>query len=203
MGRNAWLLGTVTFFALAFVLFVTPMIADTKGGFENSIALFDEPTELNPSESIDFLFTVYNLGTGDEDWIYKVALTMPSVDYVVNENTISTPDLLHEDANDFWDFAFNPTTQTITWEISGTTTATLIGDIRGGEELQFGYTAQTDAAATDGFQWTLYGDKGGKISGTAWIESDDDDDDSDDDDDDDSMPGSDSDGGDDDSACCG
>jgi len=174
---------------------------DTGGedGFFASTVEFTEPTALTPSEQLLFTFTVTNNAVAGEakgDWINQVDLTMPSQDYVVDEESLTAPDPLHTADVEKWEVSFDPTTVTITWQTLAAATSMNYGDIREGEWLAFEFTATTDAEATDGFDWALYSDEGNIVTGTAWIEVPDDDDD-------DTDVGDDDDDDDDDAGCCG
>jgi len=172
---------------------------------------FDAPEALEPDTTYNFEFTVFNNTVQDTsvdkgEWIKRVDLSMPSENYVVDDTNLDSPDPLHGSASegeyqiDHWGVEFDADTATITWQAFGVVTSAEYGDIREQELLTFAFTADTDASATDGFAWTLYGDLDTEVTGVAFIgeQTDDDDDTSDDDSD---LPKSSSD--DDDSGGCG
>jgi hypothetical protein len=172
---------------------------DTGGDFTDSYLEFDSPTSLEPDSEYEFNLTVYNAATFEEkgkqgEWIYAIDLTMPSVDYVVDTETLVGPDPIHGNTGDEfeitgWEANFDPTSATISWQCFGVVTSANYGDIREGDLLQFQFMATTDAEATDGFPWVLHGDLGTDVDGVAFIGEEPDDDDDDDDTDDDDMGG--------------
>ena len=168
------------------------------------------PTELAPGEEYEFWFEVTNLeeslGEPEEgEWIYKVELSMPSLDYEVDtdedaDDPVPVPDPLHPDEVAYWESDFAPGTNTITWQSIGViSTGPPIGDIHEGEMLVFQFIATTDDAngeASDGFPWKLYSDDNTMAEGMAFInEPSDDDDDDDNDTGDDDVTGDDDDSG--------
>lgn len=169
---------------LGLSLIATPLIAFTLGTFEESDVVFDAPDELLPNTSYRFDFTVYNMASVAKDkradWIEKVSLTLPTIDYVIDESEMIVPTPLHPETTDYWDVTFNPTNVSITWQIYGVNSDSP-GDIREDEDLMFSFVATTDDSGTDGFFWRLFGDQGDIVDGVSNIGSSDDDDSTDDD----------------------
>jgi hypothetical protein len=171
--------------------------------FFSSTLKFDSPAALEAEQEYEFVFTVTNASVEEpekSDWINQVDLTMPSQDYVVNEEELSAPVPLYGDTGDEfeidrWEVSFDPNTSTITWQCFGVVTSINYGDIREGDFLSFQFVATTDAVPTGtieseiGFDWILYSDEGNMVTGTSYIGQDDDDDD----DDNDTVPGDDDD----------
>lgn len=160
---------------------------DDSTSFNDSTVEVIEPTELPPDTMLLFSFLVTNMeqpGGGKGEWIYMVDLSMPSANYMVEEASLTAPDPLYPSETDRWEVSFDPNTVTISWQAMGLSTSVEYGDIREGDNLTFEFEAITDADATDGFLWTLFGDMGTAVSGVVYVTdgSDDDDDDSDDDD---------------------
>jgi hypothetical protein len=177
-------------------------------GFFASTVEFTSPDALDPNEEYEFIFEVTNNALLDPDqkgdWINQVDLSMPSGDYVVDENELTAPVPLYGDTGDEteiekWEVSFDPNTVTITWQAFGVVTSANYGDIREGDVLPFQFVATTDSTPTGtlesgiGFNWVLYSDEGNTVSGTAYIgdegPADDDDDDTDSGDDDDDSGG--------------
>jgi hypothetical protein len=170
---------------------------DDATSFEDSFLDFTAPDGLEADTAYDFELTVFNMAPQTDstekvgEWIYAVDLTMPNPDgYAVDVENLGAPTPLHSGAAEgmyeisHWEANFDPNSATITWQAFGVVTSAEYGDIRENETLQFAFTATTDADATDGFGWTLFGDYGTDVQGVAYInDGTPDDDDTDDDDD--------------------
>ena len=190
----------VQFVLIVALVFITGVvladfISDSKGGMNANLS-FSEPTdELISEESYKFVFTVLNseaLGKAKKnEWIYKIDLMMPSMNYAVDEGSISVPDAVHSSTDegqyriDHWESSFETASNTITWQsIAGIASATY-GDVREGETQSFHFVASTDSAANNVFYWVIYGDQDSVVTGLSVVgqsSSDDDDDTSSDDD---------------------
>ena len=176
---------------------------DSETTFEDSYLEFDAPTALEPDLEYEFSFTVFNTAQPVKgmkgEWINAVELTMPSIDYMVNEEALTEPDPIHGSVGEGdyqilgWETNFDPSAAVISWQCFGVVTSANYGDIREGEMLSFNFVATTDADATDGFHWVLTGDMGTQVEGDAFIQQDTPDDDDDDDDDNDVTNGDDDD----------
>lgn len=156
--------------------------------FMDSFIIITDPTEITPLTTYIFSLTVVHGAPAASprlDWINQVDLSMPSMNYVVDTMSLDAPSPLHPTETDRWEVQFDPGTSKITWQSFSLVTSANYGDIRDGEMLGFQFVATTDDSPTDGFAWSLHGDLGGLVQGTAYIESGDDDDDDDTTDDDD------------------
>lgn len=133
-------------------------------------------------------------GAEKGEWINKVGLALPTTDYEVDTDYLEPPDPMHGSGDthaiDRWEVEYDPTLATFTWECFSVDPGERYGDIREGDSLVFDFTATIDDAASNGFTWTLWGDKGNSLTDTIFIDepSDDDDDDNNDNDDDISPP---------------
>ena len=205
--------GVQFIFVLTF-LFVSGIVltgfgSDSKAGMKAGLSFTEPDEDLAAEQSYEFVFTVINSTSSEKskksEWIYKIDLMMPSMDYSVDETSVSVPNPLHSSTEegqyriDHWESSFESASNTISWQsIAGVASATY-GDIREGETQSFHFVASTDSAANNVFYWVIYGDQDSVVTGLSVLGSgtDDDNDDSgsDDDDetgDDDSPPDDDS-----------
>jgi hypothetical protein len=116
------------------------------------------PVVLQASTVYAFAFDVFNTGGGTEA-IKQVDITLPNASYSVDQTKLKAPAAKHADRG-AWTVTYASDTATITWLFQGTVSSAELGDIEQGEDLVFPFSATTDAAATDGFTWTLTGDAG-------------------------------------------
>jgi hypothetical protein len=181
---------------------------DDFGGGEFVASLeFNNPAALEAETAYDFEFTVTNntlAGADVHNWINEVDLWMPSTEYVIS--TIADPDPVNPQGGEWTsenliDADQNPVG--IKWLYSLGSTSESHGDIAEGEALEFAFTARTDAAATDGFDYKIVADSLAEMTGTAYIVEPIGDDDTDDDTEGDDDEADDDDEDDDASGCCG
>lgn len=166
---------------------------DDGEGFSGTVE-FNSPEALTPSTQFEFNFVVTNTTSADaegENWINMVEMFMPAVGYVVDAD-IAAPEALYSGGEWEAELATDSTdTQYITWMFVTPGSSASYGDIREGDYLDFSFTATTDEAATDGFNWRLETSNSQYDTGTAYVgngptdDTTDDDAGSDDDDDDD------------------
>ena len=160
---------------------------------EKSTVEFIEPTMIQAGQKLLFRMRVTHgvdaAGTERGEWIYKVGITLPTTDYGVDNDSLVTPDPLHgigdPYAVDRWEVEYDPTLAMFTWECFAVDMDERWGDIREGDSIVFDFTATVDDAASNGFTWTLWGDKGNSVTDTIFIDEPSDDDDNDDNDDND------------------
>ena len=187
MKSNLLIIVTVLCVAVLFAGTVAAQDAGlTKDTFGDSDVVFTEPDGLEAGASQDFSIEVTNGATENDNYIYKVDLTMASEDYIVNENNLDAPNPLHANEISKWEVTYDVDDNTISWmAFSGTSSSQsgALGDIRAGESLSFQFTAMVDEVGTDGFDWVIYGDASNVVFGTAYVGQADDDDNEDDDDD--------------------
>ena len=145
------------------------------------------PVVLQASTMYAFAFDVFNTGGGTEA-IKQLDITLPNASYAVEEATLRAPTALHPDRG-AWTVTYATDTATLTWLFQGTVSSAELGDIDQGQDLVSPFRATTDAAATDGFAWTLTGDAGTVVGPDVfYFNSSYNDDDIGPDDDDDSSP---------------
>ncbi|MBZ0273228.1 hypothetical protein K8I61_14415 [bacterium] len=186
---------TPTMFFAAVMVLVAAAGAFADENFDAEL-YFDSPSAIVPDTEYLFEFSVENYSPVPttagvaNNWISDVEIFMPSADYMPNVVSLDSPDALHP-ADGEWQVSYGMDvdgTYYIRWMFVAHGSAAVIGDIHEGELLGFEFTATTDSAATDGFDYTLINDVGDSIDGTAYIggaDDDADDDDMDDDADDD------------------
>ncbi|MDP8225262.1 MAG: hypothetical protein P9L99_18015 [Candidatus Lernaella stagnicola] len=161
------------------------------------------PATLAPDTEYSFAFDVFNSGGGDEA-IKEVAITLPSMAYAIGEYLdeipgVNTPEYV-------WQANFDEETSTMYWLATGATSSATTGDIGEGDMLTFSFYATTDADATDGFTYKLYGDAAKTVVEGIWFFGETGDDDAVDDDaadDDDTADVDDDEDDDDDDGGCG
>ncbi|MBZ0271029.1 hypothetical protein K8I61_03265 [bacterium] len=145
---------------------------------------FSNPTALEADTSYAFAFTVSNTSVAGDlrRWINDVGMLLPSSDYVLDTGELDAPDALHPEFGSWEVETYSDQgLPGIRWMFTGVVTSESYGDIREQESLDFGFTAQTDADATDGFYWALMTDQSEFVDGIAFINDADDDTDDDDD----------------------